>query len=129
MSSTTWDVTAEPVGRFWHISVAGLEGATQAKKSSEIDAMVRDFISEMTGEKSSRIKINLSVRLPKDVSRALLEAQKLREEADQARKEASFKVGLAARLLKDDGYTVRDIGLALGVSFQRAQQLLKQDAK
>lgn len=129
MSTSTWHVTAEPVGRLWHIEVDGLEGATQAKRSAEIDGIVRDFISEMTGEKASRISVNISVKLPKDVTKALNDAEQLRAEAEQARKAAAMKVSTAAKLLKEDGFTVRDIGLALGVSFQRAQQLIKQAAK
>lgn len=125
--SLVWEVVAEPVGRFWHIKVKGIDGATQARKASEVDAMVRDFISGHSGESASRIKLNLAIKLPKDVREALAKANQLRSEAEMARKAAAIETSRAAQLLKDDGLTVRDIGLALGLSFQRAQQLLKRD--
>lgn len=125
MANAAWEVTAEPVGRFWHITVDGLSGATQARKASEVDSMVRDFISEITGESASRINFNLTVVLPRDVKAALAKSEKLRTEAEIARKAAAQEVSRAAFLLYEDGLTVRDIGLALGLSFQRAQQLLK----
>jgi predicted phosphoribosyltransferase len=89
--------------------------------------MVRDFISGHSGESASRIKLNLAIKLPKDVREALAKANQLRSEAEMARKAAAIETSRAAQLLKDDGLTVRDIGLALGLSFQRAQQLLKRD--
>lgn len=123
--STLWDATAEPVGRFWHIEVKGIDGATQARKASEVDSMVRDFIHMHSGEQASRIKLNLKIKLPTAVRHELQKAEKLKAESEEARKAASLAVSKAAFLLKEDGLTVRDIGLALGLSFQRAQQLLK----
>ncbi len=123
--SQVWNVTAEPVGRFWHIEVSGIDGATQARNAKDVDSMARDFISLHSGEEASRIKLNLGIRLPKNVSEALARAEILRSEAETARRAAAKESQLAAQLLKEDGLTVRDIGLALGLSFQRAQQLLK----
>lgn len=127
--STIWEAVAEPVGRFWHIQVKGIDGATQARKASEVDEMVRDFISTHSGESASRIKLNLLIQLPKEVQEALAKADKLRSEAETARKAAAQETSRAAQLLKEDGLTVRDIGLALGLSFQRAQQLLKGNSQ
>lgn len=124
--SHTWVATAEPIGRFWHIQVEGIDGATQARKASEVEEMVRDFIAIHSGEASTRIKLTLQIKLPGDVKKALAKAEALRQESEAKRKAAAKQVGLAAKLLQEDGLTVRDIGLALGVSFQRAQQLLKQ---
>jgi propanediol dehydratase small subunit len=109
----------------WAIKVDGLRGATQAKSAREIDAMARDFIAELTGVTASRVKVETEIELPSKVKSALDKAEKLRIESDLARKAAAQEYRLAAQLLKDEGMTVRDIGAALGVAFQRAQQLLK----
>jgi peptidyl-dipeptidase Dcp len=45
--------------------------------------------------------------------------------AANARKEAAVESRRAAKALRASGLTVRDIGAALGVSFQRAHQLVK----
>lgn len=125
MSKTVWLAKASPVGRFWTIKVDGLRGGTQARSAKDIDIMVRDFIAEMTGVAANRVKVETVIELPGKVKAALARAEKLRLESDKARKSAAQEYRLAAKLLQDDGMTVRDIGAALGVAFQRAQQLLK----
>ena len=121
----TWTVIAKPVGKLWHIEVDGLPGATQARSSKEIHAMARDFIGLSTGTDPKRVEIALTVGVPDDVQRILEHAQELTRVADRARKEAAQEARRAARALRDSGLTVRDVGFALGVSFQRAQQLIK----
>lgn len=125
MSKTTWKVKAGPVNRYWNIQVDGLGGATQARSVKEIEEMARDYIAGKTDAPADSFDVSISIELPKAVRELLANAQRLRDVADEARKESATNARQAAKALKDEGLTVRDIGSALGISFQRAQQLIK----
>ena len=51
-------------------------------------------------------------------------AASLREEAEAAQRDAAAAMVEAARALAEQGFRVRDIGGLLGISFQRAAQLV-----
>lgn len=125
MSKTLWKVTAQPVNRYWNVQVDGLGGATQARSVKEIEEMARDYIEGKTDAPADSFDVSISIELPKTVKDFLANAQRLRDVADEARKESAMNSRQAAKALKAEGLTVRDIGSALGISFQRAQQLIK----
>jgi len=119
-----WQVYATPDANFFVLEVEGLPGATEAKGLKGIDAMVRDFIYEHTAVPLNTVEYELHFRLPEDVNQALEEAQRLRLKAEQTRSEAALASTRAAKILRAQGFTVRDIGAMLGISFQRVQQFI-----
>lgn len=119
-----YEVTARRDGRFWYIEIPALDGATQARRLTEVDDMARDYIAGATDTAEHEIELVVKIELPGEVSRYLDHAAELRAQADRAREEASAAVSAAARALKTEGLTVREIGAALGVSYQRAHQLV-----
>jgi hypothetical protein len=68
--------------------------------------------------------VDIDVELPSVVEAHLEAAIRLREEEATARARAAEESRAAARELRDSGLTVRELGIALGISYQRAQQLL-----
>jgi hypothetical protein len=120
-----WEATAFPDGKFWIIEIPDIDGMTQARSVKEIDVMVRDLISIMTETEPDSFDVNMQLLLPDDVAATLKRAGELRDIADSARKEAAIESRRAAKALRASGLTVRDIGAALGISFQRAHQLVK----
>ena len=125
VKSESWMVSATPIGKYWHITVQGIAGATQARSSREIEPMARDFISITKDLVPGEIAIELERQLPASVSQHLERASRLRATAEIARKEAAEEWRAAALELKASGMTVRHIGDTLGISHQRAQQLIK----
>jgi hypothetical protein len=125
VTKKVWNASARQVGKFWYIQVDGLSGSTQGRSVKEIDLMVRDYISIMTETEPDSFDVNMQLLLPDDVAATLKRAGELRDIADNARKEAAVESRRAAKALRASGLTVRDIGAALGVSFQRAHQLVK----
>jgi len=55
VANTTWDITVEPDGAFWLITVDGVEGGTQACNLDEVDEMAKDFIAGMTDASAATI--------------------------------------------------------------------------
>lgn len=55
----TWHVLARQDGEFTSLFVEGILGGTRVKRNSQIDAMVRDFISLSEDIPQGEIKYNL----------------------------------------------------------------------
>ncbi|HKE73255.1 MAG TPA: hypothetical protein VKB57_06550 [Acidimicrobiales bacterium] len=110
-------------GRFWLVRVDGV-GATHARHLRELDAMAGDLIAVMTGDEPDSIDIEYDIVLPTSVQAHLVRAAELRDQSARANSAAAAEVRAAARELSDSGLPLRDIGRLLGVSHQRAQQLL-----
>jgi hypothetical protein len=119
-----YEVTARRDGRFWYIEIPALDGATQARNLGEVDEMAKDYISSVTDVPVDRIEVAVAIELSADVRAHLAAASALREEEAHARTRAAEESRAAARALKSQGLTVREVGAALGVSHQRAQQLI-----
>ena len=119
----TYDVTAELGNRFWLVRVAALERVTQARNIGEIEPMAKELIELMTGESNPAIHVTLV--LPKRIQNHLDRVAELRATEEQSRQSAAVEARIAARLLRESHLTLSDVGAVLGVSHQRAHQLIK----
>lgn len=110
-------------GKWWVADVPGV-GATQARRLADLRARLTDMLATALQCEPEQVHVDVRLRLPDDVRSALDRAAQLRVEAAAAQREAAAAVRKAAASLHAEGVTVRDIGTALGVSYQRAHQLL-----
>lgn len=125
-------VTAElgRSGSWWVLSVPEVPGAhSQAPRLSRAEALARELISLMVDTPPDSFTLHVDVLLPDDVSRDLERSAKLRGEAARSQAQAAQLARHAARTLRDRGLPLRDVGQALGVSFQRAKQLVDESEK
>lgn len=122
----TYAVTVRRDGRFWYIEIPALDGATQARSLSEVEEMTRDYIASFMKVSDDSFELNISVELPAAVQEHVAAVELARRAEAVARSKAATEWSAAARELRNQGLTVRDIGLALHVSHQRAQQLISQ---
>jgi DNA-directed RNA polymerase specialized sigma24 family protein len=113
-------------GRFWHIRVPQIERSTQARHLREVELMARDLIAIMEDVPPDSFDLEVQIELPQDVRQELARSAELREQAAHAQAEAARLSRDAALRLYDQGLPLRDIGKVLGVSFQRAKQLVDQ---
>lgn len=120
---STYTVVVTRGERYWLVHVPEVERSTQARHLREVDAMARDLVATMRDVPPESFELDVDVRVPEEANQHLARSKKLFEEADQARAAAAAEVRAAARSLKDQGLPLRDIGLVLGVSYQRAGQL------
>lgn len=86
--------------------------------------MARDLVACMANVDVHTVDIDITVELPEGVRHSLEHAHRARAAEEQSRAEANRSFQDAARQLRDGGLTVREIGTLLGVSYQRAHQLL-----
>jgi hypothetical protein len=72
--------------------------------------------------------LDVQAAIPEEVRAELTRARDLQRQAERSQAEAASLVRDVARKLRAQGLTVADVGAVLGVSFQRASQLLDQRA-
>lgn len=123
----TYQVVASRDGKFWLVHVPELDQYTQARNLSEVDVMARDLIALVLEVSPDSFQIERQVDLPDSVRHHLELADKYADDATWYQSESAKQRRFAARELRAGGLTVRDIGAALGVSHQRAQQLIAGD--
>lgn len=120
----TYHANASRDGRFWLVHIPEIGQYTQGRNLAEVEPMARDLIALWLEIPADTVHVEVHVELPKDVRHHLELAAKHAADSAHAQAEAARERRLAARQLKAKGLTVRDIGAALGISYQRAQQLV-----
>jgi DUF2075 family protein len=113
-------------GRWWIVEVPELGHTTQARRLDKVEGMVRSLVQMFTDDDPSSATVTVDVAFVDDNTRVGVElARDSRTRAAVAQREATERLTQAARLLSAQGFSVRDIGVLLGLSYQRAQQLTR----
>ena len=126
---TTYTAIARRDERGWDVRVPGLGNHPDddlhmlAPTLTEVAPKARNQIALVLEVAQGSFVVDVKVELPAAVQKHLQRAAKLRDQAAKAQAEATDEYRAAARELQSDGLTVRDIGVALNVSYQRAYLL------
>lgn len=120
----SYTAEVERDGRFWLVWVPEIERVTQARNLREVEPMARDLVAMMLEIAPDSFDLVIHIKLPGQAAEHLQAAERLREESARANSAAAEEARAAAQALADAGLPLRDIGIALGVSHQRAHQLL-----
>jgi hypothetical protein len=91
--------------------------------------MARDLIAIMDNIPADSFDLDVTLTLPADVQAELDRSAELRDQAARSQAQAAQSARRAARRLRDQGLPLQDVGKALGVSFQRAKQLIDEADK
>ncbi|MCI1650260.1 hypothetical protein [Bifidobacterium tibiigranuli] len=108
----------------WMVDVPQVQRVTEALSLKEVDVMARDLIHIMTGEEPEAITLDVHVLLPDAVQESIDTARHQRELAESSARLAVAESRQAAKQLHGMGVTLCDIGMTLGISYQRAHQLV-----
>ncbi len=113
-------------GDWWAITVPELGGLfSQAKRLDQVEAMAREAIAMMLDIETDEVgRIDVDVVPPAHVAGLLNTMQDALATAGAATEAAASARREAARLLREDGLPVRDVGRLIGVSHQRVSQIL-----
>lgn len=123
----TYDVKVVRDGKWWMIEIPELDGLTQARRLGDVTNMAVDYIALVTNADEKDVKIRIVAMIVDHIDYAerqsrLDEAKAKQAEAEQLVKKETLEL---AHKLADEDVPVRDIGEILGVSYQRAHQLVK----
>ena len=125
----TYHAEVERDGKVWRIRVPEVDRTTQARTLREVEPMARDLIAIMDDIPADSFGLDVTLVLPEDVRSELERSAELREQAARSQAQAAQLARRAARRLRDQGLPLQDVGKALGVSFQRAKQLIDEADK
>lgn len=133
----TYQVNVTRDDRWWMIDVPELAGfayadggvntstVTQARRLSDITREATDFICTVTDKAPSEVDVDVTITVDGiDVTGRACRVIDDREAAERHAAAAMSEARQLARDLSARGVAVRDVGDVLGVSFQRAQQLI-----
>lgn len=118
-------------GRWWAVRVPELDKTTQVRRLADVEEYTRDLAELYEVPGAAELPVTQHVYLGdklEHVQKELTRAGELLADAQRQEAEAHQLRQAAARDLAGRGLTVRDIGQLLGVSFQRAQQLVGAQA-
>jgi predicted RNase H-like HicB family nuclease len=112
---------------WWVATVAAIPGChTQGKTIEQAEERIREALSLFVPSRTAAAaKLSRDVVLPVAVKKALAESSAKRAKAEALAKQAQDAAQHAARSLVDRGLSLRDVGEMMGVSRQRAHQLVK----
>ncbi|HVB45578.1 MAG TPA: type II toxin-antitoxin system HicB family antitoxin [Streptosporangiaceae bacterium] len=125
----TYHAEVDRDGRVWRVRVPEVQRTTQARNLREVEPMARDLIAIMDDIPADSFSLDVTITLPADVQQELERSAALRQEAARSQAAAAAAARGAARRLRDQGLPLQDVGQALGVSFQRAKQLIDEADK
>lgn len=126
---TIYDVTTWREEGWWVIDIAALDLATQARRLDQVEAIARDAVATWLDVGPDSFDVRISPQFGEELTKrlAVLLAERVRAEQAQAR--ATAEARQLAMSLHNEGLKVRDIGHMLGVSYQRAQQLIQESRR
>lgn len=124
----TYEVSAEWDGRWWVLTVAGLDGGfTQARTLSKAEAMARDLIATLLDVRLDEVAVEIRALAPPDTRIGVERLLELRGIVQRAGEEASELARHLVKELDRQHLSIRDSAQVLGVSPARVHQLLRGD--
>jgi hypothetical protein len=125
----TYHAEVDRDGKLWRVRVPEVARTTQARTLREAESMARDLVAIMDDIPADSFGLDMTIILPAEVRAELDRSAELREQAARSQAQAAQLARRAARRLRDQGLPLQDVGTALGVSFQRAKQLIDEADK
>lgn len=107
----------------WRIEVPQLDNfVTTSKRLDKATEQIKDLAQAITGEERCEIIIKVEAVMPGIIC-DLEAAQEKSREALRLQEEASAEIRDVVSRMRDEGLTMRDIAVLLGVTPQRVAQL------
>ena len=107
----------------WSVDVPELDLHTTAKRLDKVTEMVKKVALEKGAEDNCELIINVIATMPGIIC-DIETAQAKMKEAARLQEEASAEIRDVVARMRDQGLTMRDIAVLLGVTPQRVAQLV-----
>lgn len=120
-----YTATARRGGQWWVVQCDQLPAAlSQVRRLDQAAETHREAIAFVAGIEETEVEVEVTAVMDEPVASQLQRVAQLRAAAREAEQEARALWSASAHELHESGMTVRDIGAVLGVSYQRAHQLV-----
>lgn len=122
----THTFTVERDGQWWFVKADDLPRVfTQARRLDQVEEMARDVTALILGVEPDSFDVHWVPKLPDDIRELVERARAKRVTLEVLQGQSAAVNAAAVQRLVDEGYSLRDIGSMMGISFQRAGQLAK----
>ena len=123
---STYEITVYRDDRWWMVAIPEIDGLTQARKLREAPRMAMEYIALATDQDASEFEVAITqLRVDDiDVTQHLAQIRDERARADALDRSAAARAAALAKDLSAASVSVREIGAAMNISFQRASQLV-----
>lgn len=124
----TYTATVSREDGWWMIHVPEIDGLTQARRLVEAETMARELIAVTLGVPLDTVTVDIQVTNVADIDipTRLNAIRADRARAAELERAASADAASLARDLVSARVPLRDVGAILGISHQRAHQLIRQ---
>jgi hypothetical protein len=124
-STRTFEAVAVHEGKWWEISFTDpeLDTVTATRKIGDIQAMATDAAALWLDVDPATIEVHVSIAIPDQYRTDWEKAQAKASAARAEEAEAARLSRAVVRGLRDDGYTLAEAGVLLGLSKGRVHQL------
>ncbi|MYM18903.1 hypothetical protein GSY69_02625 [Brevibacterium sp. 5221] len=122
----TLDATIAREGRWWVATVPELDMAAQGRTLRGAQTAAREAAALALDCDEGAVAIRAEIALDGQTRQVLAEVAQLHEEARTAESRAADLVGAVLARLVGEGVSQADAAQVLGISRQRAQQMLKR---
>jgi hypothetical protein len=121
-----FDAIVTREGKWWMVAIPQIDGLTQARRLSEASSMARDYIAVTLDISLREVAVTTIVKSVGgiDVAEEVAEINRDRVTAAELERHARERAESLAKKLAARRVPVRDIGTMMGISFQRAHQLV-----
>lgn len=127
---TAYTATARRDSGWWVVQCDQHPGAiSQVARLAHAEEVHREAIAFIADVPLESVVVTVTPEVDPLVAEELAEADRLRQTANDAERRASEKRRHAAGQLAKSGMTVRDVGIVLGVNYQRAAKLIGPRSK
>lgn len=120
-SSSSGSVHAHP--GVWVLECKELGVVSQTSRLDRAEDEVVEAIAYPSGLAPSEFDVEVAPVLPDEIETLHVHAEQTNKKAVAATREAADAKRALARSMRDQGFTVREMGQVLGVSYQRAAAL------
>jgi hypothetical protein len=127
---TRYTATVTREGKWWMVRIPQIDGLTQARRLSEAELMARELVALREGIALGEVEVEVELVLDPvgglaDIPERLATIASKREHAAELDRRATLEAAALAKALSARDIPVRDVGAILGVSHQRAHQLVR----
>lgn len=127
----TYKVVLEPIeDGYWMASVPSVQGCrTQGPSISHAKRRIRDALSLFVGDDvAENAELEFEMKLPPSVKTLVEQLRKVSEMLEKCEVQAKETLASTLKAMEGMGFTVRQKGELLGLSFQRVHQLSQHQA-
>jgi hypothetical protein len=123
----TLQATAYKDGKWWMVSIPEIDALSKCKTIDQVPNQAADLAAIVLDVPKEKVAVSVTYKMPEEAAAVNESWHEAQRQLAAAREDVDAKLAELARTLKGNGYTLKDIGVLTGYTFQRISQILSHD--